>query len=513
MSKTSVARMLVLALGAALLPLAAGCSGLGLYRRGIKKAGLTPLQYPQSAMTVGAMGWGDPDGVTDAFRPGMNTLPDDLIKNLPTADAAWVGEGRSREVFLKAVAKPGPEILDSVRLLSAAAGVDLSREGMTFLDYGVLVERSMDFQRLSEAIVRGWYNMPGEAVRFDALSALRPDIPKYEQRPWIVQRSVSAHGLEYEVSASTGAALTAAALQPIYGAGSASAGIKMENETTLRIEKPMVIGFGTATLVSIEPPLPTVGRLPAPADLVPHVFTWKVRGRKKPVVISVDPSILRAIAKRSGFEESRGEEGLGPIVTAVHSAAPTGISVMAEARHRKEAKAEWRRLGEGSTFNASDMIRLRVGLSEPAYVYILAKDSAGKGEVLFPNIPGEKHSIGDESRIGAGEFIFPAAVNSRDGIIYGDGPRGTESFLVIASQERQPDMAASLATFAAAARARAAGQQAATRGLGLAFPDITRVPIGYEGTGGSAGQQGEPVFSGVDTATMITLNFTKVPLQ
>lgn len=494
----------------------AGCGQKAMYRGEIKEQKLVPLQYPNSALTPGAMIWGNPGGTIESFRPGPDNLSEELEDALPTADAAWFGQEKSSKVFLGVVAQPGPEVLTAIKAADAKGGAALTRESFKFVDWGTLTERSIDIERLSKAIVRGWYNMPGESLRFDALTPLRPDMEEYENRPMIVQRSVSSEGLQYEVSAKLSGLVGATAQNPIYGKGAVVTGAESASGTTLKVESPMVIGYNPAELKAIVPPLPFIEFDADQTDLMVHTFKWDVDrfGDREAVI---DPKVLLAEARRLGLE-SNVPEVTAPaetLVADVKTGQPAKLSVYAEAKPRSGAEP-WRRLGEGNVFDASELVRLRIYLEEPSYLYIMNKDSDGKAAILYPKVTGSATAIGEDAPVGPGTFDFPGSVISAEGMTFSAG-EGTENFIVVASKTRMPDMLNSFKQFTNAINTATANGSSATRGGVFALPGATRVVTGYASAadtpaGASQEAYGEiPVYSAPSGATLMTLNLNKVP--
>jgi Domain of unknown function (DUF4384) len=492
--------------------IAAGCSQKAAYKSGIKDQNLIPLRYPQSAMTVGAMGWGKPGQPLPAFRPGPDNCSDELLEAMPTADAAWFGKEKSKEMFMGVVAKPGPDILSEVELASAQAGGLMKKGGSTFIDWGDLVEQSLDMQRMSEAIVRGWYNMPGEAISFDALAALRPDLSEYKSRPWMVQRSVMSEGLEYEVSSEIAGLLGAQAGNALYGKGTVTVGGESKKATTLTINKPMVIGFNTAELRKVDPPLPAIGMDAQGYQLSTHNFVWKVRGTNDTWEVQIDPTVLRMQAKRAGLEVQLAvptQEKIEQVVEVVKTGVAVGTAIQAEGKLRS-GSAGWRKLNEGSSFDANEMIRLNIDLQEPGFVYIFNKDSSGNAQILYPKASGQKLSIG-EDEIRSGTFTFPTDVIGEEGMLVSD-ERGTESFIIITSKTRLPGVMDFLKLAAEAISAETASGNSATRSGKLTIPGIGRNVVGYASTtSDSPADPPAPYFGGMNGATLLTLNLNKVP--
>jgi hypothetical protein len=489
----------------------AGCSQKGMYKSEIKDEKLTPLRYPQSVMEVGAMGWGEPGKPLEAFRPANENLSEELIAKMPTTDAAWFGTEKNKELFMGVVASPGPEVLSAVEIADAKAGAALKRDSVKFVDWGELEEKTLDLERMSKAIVRGWYNFPGEALRFDGLAVLRPDMIEYENRPWIVQRSVSANGLQYEVSAETGTMIGAMAGNAMYGEAALVNGIEMSSATTLTINKPMVIGVATAELLSIDPPLPAIGIDLDAADLAAHTFTWDL-SRRGERTYQIDPTVLRAEARRNGLEFNLGDEvekAQEEVVAQVNEGEPVGLTLWADAKPLNNADAQWRRLGEGNAFDAGEIVRLHLRLKEAAYLYMVNKDSDGNAAILYPKVSGHALSRGEDAMIEAGDFVFPTDVIGREGITFSDG-QGTESFLVIASRTRLPGVLNTLDEFVSAVNKETSRENAATRSGLFAFTGVTRVVTGYADST-SPGSPADPVFSGTEGATLLTLNLNKVP--
>jgi len=275
-----------------------GCSATNP-RNEMRDQDLIPLRYPQSAMTVAGIGWGSRTGPITSFRPGKDNVSEELLDSMPVADVAFADEIRESKVYLDVVANPGPELLQAVNLGKGRVDAGVEREKLRFLEWGELQEQSLDMQRLSEAMVRGWYNMEGEAMTLDALMALRPDKVEMEDRPWVVQRALIATGMKYGSEATLSADAGAGVSDPVFGKGEIEVGASSMGGTVVKVKKPMVIGYNTADLVSIDPPFPPVGIDVQENQLSTHTFTWKVRGHTGTTKIEVDPVVLRRLAKRN----------------------------------------------------------------------------------------------------------------------------------------------------------------------------------------------------------------------
>jgi hypothetical protein len=502
----------------------------------IDDADLIPVTYPQSIMRAGAMGWGDAKGNPDSFRPREQTLSTELLDSVSRSDIAFEGSYARYKQTASLAYAPGPQIINQLAGVSGSIDTGLAREGMKFVDFGQLQEETIDLNRLSNAVVRGWYNMPGEAVKFETLSALQPDLPRKEakNRPWLIRKSITANGLKYEISKELSAKIGAAASQPLYGSGDARAGFTVADGTSLNINKPMVIAFDTAELYDVVPPLPSnVTRLSAEDIEVEHVFTWRFRESGRRTEVRVRPNHLRRIAKDSGVEATYAPEAVTNLTTTLQQGQPARLALIAEARKAGQPNAQWFTLGEGDSFYGDDTVRLRLMLQDDAYIYIVAKDGKGQAAVLHPWVVGEALSTGREDLRTAGTYTFPRDFGmASDGLIYDPSEAsGTESFMIIASKTRQPDLPEKLAAFARAARA-AAGARAEGTESGRPFalgsdeasvadrfglPSITRLPVGFEGVQVAPPATTTPnvpppapvqvpVFSGVDAATVITLN-------
>ncbi|MBI1292714.1 hypothetical protein GC173_15980 [bacterium] len=284
---------LLLAASAALL----GCSATNPDNK-LQDEDFIPLRYPQSAMTVAGLGWGKNTGPLTSFRPGKDNVSEELLESMPVADVAFADQIRSSKVYMDVVANPGPELLTAVNLGSAQADAGLERSKLRFLEWGELQEQVLDMQRLSDAMVRGWYNMPGEAMTLDALMAMRPDVVEKKDRPWVVQRCLIAKGMKYGSEATLSGDIGVGAKDPVFGKGELEVGASSTGGSTVNVRKPMVIGYNTAELISVDPPFPPAGIDVKPDQMTTHTFTWKVRGHTGKTTISVDPVVLRRLANR-----------------------------------------------------------------------------------------------------------------------------------------------------------------------------------------------------------------------
>jgi len=509
---------------------ATALSGCGLNPKGkLKDEDFIPLRYPQSAMSVGAVGWGRPTGPITSFRPGPDNLSEEFLDSLPTADVAFADKIKSNKVYADVVANPGPEILSALNVGGAKVDAGFERESLRFLEWGELQERTVDMQRLSDAIVRGWYNMPGESFRLDALVAMRPDKAKYPNRPWLVQRSLTASGMKYGTELKLSGDLGVGAKDPIYGKAEIEVGASTTSSSTLKVKRPMVIGYNTAELISVEPPLPALGLDATMAQMSSHTFTWRVRGHSGKVKHTVEPSVLFALAKRQGIEIVLPEPVVDAVENEVSQGEPIRVSMIGEVLPK--TGGEWRLRGEGSTVTGGDLLRLRVNLTEAGYVYLLNKDSDGNAAVLYPKVEGQPVSIGDGSELPAGDFYFPTSVIGADGMtLSADPDGGVESFMLIASKNPLPNLPKAMADFADACNQTARTNPNATRNTTLGLPGIqraadmesllpTRVVTGYANAQAVAGdlptesEVSFPAFMGVDSATVITLNLKKAPSE
>lgn len=490
-----------------------GCASNWM-KKGIDKADLIPAAYPQSGLRVGALVWGKPGEPPKSIRFNTQVLSDSFIEEIPAEDAAFINQSKSYERIVKVAASPGPEFLKAIQSVSVEAGVEFQRSNSKQLDWGELKQQSVDLDRLSNAIVRGWYNMPGDAVDFEALSALDLETPKAKNRPYFIQRAVWAKGLTYEVSKETVDAIRAGASEALYGSAEAEVSVKTGSSTALQINKPMTIGYDTVSLVKVEPGLPLSLGVSVD-DLSEHVFTWKL-GSGGTIKKAVRPIELKLIAKRNAIEEKIEPAVVQNLNTQLSQAQPARVGIAAEARS-KAANATWRGLAERDTFRGDELVRLRLNLQDPAYVYILAMDSDGKAVVMYPRVDGESISTGQDSLLPVGEWTFPSSVANADGMVYDPMmPAGTESFLVVASKTQQAGLPTALAAFAKSCRDTAARNPATTRGADFSLLGATRVPVGLGSAAGSAAPTTTPslpAFVGVGSATVLTVNLRRVPAQ
>lgn len=503
-------------------------------QREIRGADLIPVSYPQSALSVGALGWGNARGNPESIRAREQNLSDELLASLTTSNVAFMGEYREYQQAAELAYAPGPAVVNEIAGVGGEVDTGLAREGMRFLDWGELVEETIDFNRLSEAVVRGWYNFPGEQVKFSALSAIRPDLTRRDatNRPWIVRRAIASDGMKYEVSSALAASLQAKAAQPLYGEARAGGSFRVESGNNLVINRPMVIAFDTAELYDVVPPLPTnVTSLGAAALETEHVFTWRMRESRQRREVRVVPSHLRRIAQENSVEVDFSPQVVESFTSTLQQAQPARLSVIAEAKAIGNPNARWVTLTEGDSFYGDELVRVRMMLQDDAYVYILAKDSRGQAAVLYPQVAGENLSRGSDSLRRAGQFVFPTDLGDtrEEGLIY--DPReaeGIESFIIVATTTRTPQIATEMAKFAQEARTRARGRADANTttvdafgsgsdaGSRFSLSGLTRLPVGYSSTP-SAGPGAEsmevPVFAGVGSATVITLNLRRKPVN
>jgi hypothetical protein len=290
----------------------------------------------------------------------------------------------------------------------------------------------------------------------------------------------------------------------------------------------MALGINAWQLVSVTPPLPAFGDDSLDTFDSEYTFTWRKLPKKKKdegVSYIVNTRELRAFAGQHAVERSLAPEAVRNLETQLRQSAPASMALRAEAAEPTSASAPaaWRPLQDGDAFRANELVRLRVTLNEPAWLYVLAKDNTGGTAVLYPATDGEPLSRGAASLIPAGEWIYPGSVPG----IEGDGmgfnsadPPGTESFVVIATKKPSSELGLALAQFAREARTQPASSNGASDS-GIALTSLTRLPTFYapsSETSVPSGSIGNPSgsrelvhFSGVGTATVLTINLKRVP--
>lgn len=488
----------------------AGCGTKGVYKKGVKGADLIPLSYPHSGLRAGAVGTGTPGSTPDQYRPSDQNFSAEFLDNIAESDAAWFGRDNNWKRQLKTMVEPGAsgEVLRKLRIAGGDAKVQLTNEGVKFVDWGELTEDNIDLQRLSEAIVRGWYNLSGPQMSVDCLAMMRPDDHDLSRQWWIVSRSVSSNGLQYEVTRKMGEELAAEAAQQVYLSGELTLKNFTSTSTTLQINKPMVLGYDVVTLRDVQPPLPML-KDAVRLDAKDHVFVWKDRDSGKTWKIKVDQDFMKEAQRRASVDNSLAAPVVSNLYDSLKQSRPIPVSVLYEAKDAS-SDAPWRILADGSGFSGREMVRLTFTLSEPGYAYIVSRDSEGKAAVLYPRVPGEELSIGEPVRLSAGSYRFPKDfdLNQAEGMGFDPNSRGTESFVVIATREPSPNLVASLGRYAQEAR-RTAGQ---TEGQTFNMPGLTRTVSHYvESNTSNARPVQLPAFSGVDGATVVSVNLNIHP--
>lgn len=497
------------------------------------KLDIIPLPYPQSGAAVGALRWGaDPKEPATAWLPAEQTVTRAFIESVPSQVLAMENETKNSQWTLGVTAKPGPQLLETLKVASASGTAGISRDSVRFVRWGHLEERTVDLVSLSEAYLRGFFNMPGRALSANALSKLQLSDPSGRLRPWQVVRSVSATGMEYGLSKELGLALSAQVSTPTYGEAMGSFGAKLKNQTTLVVDQPMVIGCDMVKLTEVRPELPYIGEnmvLSGEQLDSRYTFTWTSAVSGKKTQVTVDPTSLRETDRRMTLEASLPAPVVSNLTQQIKSCEPVRMALVAEAkpvRFRSAEENHWRRLDEGAMFHSGEIVRLRVVLEEPAYVYVLAKDSRGQAAVLFPSVPEESLSRGEEKPVAKGEWRFPENVVQEEGMTYSaNDPAGIESFIVVASRNKAEGLPASLGAFAKAAREQANKPAAPTRGVELGMLDVLRLPAGFSSASAetpaapvAAGAQPQPappanglqLFSGLKSATVLTLNLNRI---
>ncbi len=506
----------------------------------LKQAEFIPLPYPQAGMGVGALRWGeDPRKAALSFKLAPQAFSQAFLETVPRMPVAWENQEKVRQFAFSVAGQPGPQLLSAVKAASATVGAGFSRTNIQFVKWGNLLEESVDLQTLSEALVRGWYNMPGRALHAETFSSMRLDLEAYKQRPAIVVRSLVADGMEYAMDKQLAFALSGGAAAGPYGSGSAGLSYSVTNGTTLVLHQPMAIGFNVAYLRAIKPPLPFLAGDQPPAALSPVRFIYTLGRSSEKITVVVDPLLLRHQDKLMAAEESLPKAVVTGFNQIIKQGEPARMALSGEAKN--PAAKQWRRLDEGAQFRADELVRLRVVLDEPAYIYLLAKDSQGQAAVLYPKTAGEDLSRGEEKLLPKGEWIFPQDVLKEEGMTFGNDPAGMESFVVVAARNKPAGLPESMAAVAQAARAQPPKPAAATRSANLAFLDIMRLPTGYStipastnpppATAAAAPSTNrptvasatppaaapvmamQPLFSGLNSATVLTLNLNRIPVK
>lgn len=509
-------------------------------KSGLGEQDLLPLPFPHAGMGVGALRWGDPLKPAPSTLPPWSAFSKSLLDTLPQSPVEMENREKRRKFALGVAASPGPQVLQAAKLAAGKAAVDFHRASFRCLDWGELVDSSVDLQTLSEAMVRGWYNLPGKALHNNALFQMELDYPLSTIRPWIVVRSLTSKGLKYEINKDSGVKFDLSAGHAVYGSGSLGLSYHVVSDTTLQIDQPMVIGYDVALLELVDPPMPKLSTLNGTNMAVRHKFRWKLRESKNVQTINVDTADLLARDGRQVAEANYPAPVVQELADQVKKGEPARMAFLAEGKPRLfriPEENQWRRLEEGSVFRSDELVRLRVVLDEPAFLYVLGKDSSGKAAVLYPKVEGEDLSVGEEKSVEKGEWVFPSAVIGEEGMKFDNDPSGTESFVVIASKTKPEGLPKALAQFARAAREEAAKPATATRSVDLGLPSILRLPSGYAKaqsanpqpapvappTTGSApppAQAGETpkppmevLFSGLNSATVLKLNLSRVRVK
>lgn len=424
---------------------------------------------------------------------------------------------------------PGPQILQAAQLASGKVGIGFSRESLKFMDWGRLTESSVPAQLLTEACLRGWLDLPGPALHGKALLQWQLSRPLVPQRPWVVARAVTAQGLRYSLMKDTGIKFDLSAGHAAYGSGSLGLNYKVKNETTLEIDDPMGIGFDAVRLERISEPLPALGDADALAKLnKTYTFYWRHARSQREEPIHINIAEFRAAEARV----ARPEDLAAPtpaaptaqppavvtnLLAQLQAGKPVSATLLAEARPAN-GPGQWRAVAEGEEFRGNELVRLRVVLDQPGFVYVLAKDGTGQAAVLYPGIAGEPLAKGEERQLPKGEWNYPAAVTGDDGLQFDVAePAGTESFLVIVSQTKLAGLPKALAEFASAGRQFAQRNVAAASG-DYAFASLLRLPTGTAKIAPPAvvPTNAPPadevqLFSGVNSATVLKLNLRRVP--
>ena len=489
--------------------------------RPIRKKDLIPLSYPQAGIGVGTMRWSEKArDEARSFKAPEQTFSRAFRETIRPQAISWEDFQKQRSFKVNLSAAPGPQVLDAAKLASGKAALAVDRSSLRFVKWGDLHEATVDLQDLTEACLRGWFNLPGRSMRSEVLFQMQLDEKKAERRPWIVTRVIRTEGLEYELSTDTGGQFDLSASHAIYGGGTAGLSFRVKNKRTLVIDEPMAIAFDAVQLESVEPPLPRLKDLAAKGAVHPtnhfgtFKFTWRYGegGDRENITIRTGDLWIRdAWAAQQGPADE--EQYPAAQKTALEKELKAGKPVPAAVIPEVLASGakEWRPLGDGDAFAGDGLLRLRVILEEPGFVYVLARDGAGQSAALYPAAPGQSLSKGKDASLAKGAWVYPTDVDGSAGLRFNpqEAP-GLESFVVVASRTQLPQLPAAMAEFAQAGN-RTARPASPTRG-GFAFPNLLRLPVGFAGGSTATGAETNRVpaiFSGLDSATVLNVGLNR----
>ena len=225
----------------------------------------------------------------------------------------------------------------------------------------------------------------------------------------------------------------------------------------------------------------------------------------------------------------------GDIVARLKAAIDSGtplhyaMAVEASKATTSSGQADWFELPEDGVFDENYLLRLRVYLYEPGYVYFLTTDSDGAAALFYPKAEGEPFSAGTHELRPQGMINFPKDFYGMDGLTYDAAEfMGTESFLVIGSKTKIEGLPALLGEFCQIARAEAEKEiapqmRSVSSGMkpkagGLGFTDIKQVPTKLPSGMGNVQADATPAPtptpaatpSGSQRATVFIRNVTKL---
>jgi hypothetical protein len=489
-----------------------------------KNAELIALPYPEADLTVGAMHRAkEANGVPIETMLPESAFNRAFLSSVHCRPAAWAKISDQKQFAASVTAQPGPSVLAAIKAASPEGSAGVSTKKVQCLNWGELEECDVPLQVLSEAIVRRWHGLGGAMLGTSALSSMPLHMDPLPKCPWIVYRSMRANGIEYTLDKELALNLSAKVGATLYASGQGSLSYTRKNETTLKANQPMVIGYDLVRLVKVQPAFQyEVGKI-QPADiLTTYVFTWEVGRKGKKQTRIVDGVALRQQEALQAAESALPSGTAEKLTASVQQGEPVSMMVIAEAKPRSAEAGEtgWRRIDEG--FYGDELVRLRIALDQPAYVYLLNKDSTGDAYVLYPKTEGEKFSNGEEKALEKGMHIFPnfAGIKNEGMIFDPKDAAGKESFMVVASKKQLPELSKKMAEFAAAGRAHkiSAPNSKTNQWVSgdLKLPAATRTIVGFgdPNTGMKTEMKTEakePLFSGVGSATVITLNLERQP--
>lgn len=230
------------------------------------------------------------------------------------------------------------------------------------------------------------------------------------------------------------------------------------------------------------------------------------------VVLVLLGVILALVLRRPPPAEQSLGAALDELLATLGKGKPVATGFWAEAG--TTTNGPWRRLRDGDSFRTNEFLRLGLHLRQPAFLYLLNKDGQGKAEVLLPEVAQERLSRGRAGPWDAGDYRFPEMVAEAP-LFFTEAP-GKESFVLFASSTELTELPQVLSAFAQAGREKAA--DAANAGArrwregDLRFASVLRTGAGYASQSAGQAEAGKakeaelPLFTGQDTATVLTLN-------